>query len=153
VRRKGQADGIDMQGGTESVEARAAHRREVLGQLVRYALTGGFVTGAYAIVYGVLVELLHVAPMIANGAGYAVAVVLGYVMHSRWSFRGHGRRDNLARTSLRFVMVSLISFGLNSLWVWIIVHGLHLPPLLPLIPIATVTPLIIFWLNRVWVFD
>ncbi|PTQ13458.1 polysaccharide biosynthesis protein GtrA [Sphingomonas oleivorans] len=130
-----------------------AARREMLAQFIRYGLTGGFVTGVYALVYAAMVQALHVAPLIANVAGYAVAVVLGYVLHSRWSFRGHGRRDNVARTGGKFVAVSLLSFGLNSLWVWLITGLLHLPPLLPLIPIATVTPVIVFWLNRVWVFD
>ncbi len=122
----------------------------MLGQLVRYGLTGGFVTAVYALVYAGLVRGLGVAPMIANVAGYGVAVILGYVLHSRWSFRGHGARA--PATTARFVAVSLFSLALNSLWVWIIVHGLHLSPLLPLIPIATATPLIVFWLNRVWVF-
>ena len=129
-----------------------ARRREVLGQLLRYGLTGGLVTLVYALVYAGLVRGAHVAPLVANIAGYLVAVVLGYLLHSRWSFRGHGQRDNAARTTIRFVLVSLLSLALNSLWVWIIVHGLHLSTLLPLVPISTVTPLVVFWLNRVWVF-
>lgn len=122
----------------------------MLGQLVRYGLTGGFVTAVYAVVYAGLVRGAGVAPMIANLFGYAVAVVLGYVLHSRWSFRGHGTRA--PGTSAKFVVVSLFSLALNSAWVWIIVHGLGLHELLPLVPIAVATPLIVFWLNRVWVF-
>lgn len=122
----------------------------MLGQLVRYGLTGGFVTAVYAAVYAGLVRGMHVAPMIANLAGYGVAVGVGYVLHSKWSFKGHGTRA--PATTVKFVIASLFSFALNSAWVWIIVHGLHLSTLLPLVPIATVTPVIVFWLNRVWVF-
>jgi hypothetical protein len=56
-------------------------------------------------------------------------VLVGYVVHSRWSFRGHGRRDNLARTGGRFVIVSLVSFGLNQFWVWLLVQRLELAAL------------------------
>jgi len=127
-------------------------RREVLGQLARYALTGGFVTLCYAAVYAALVRGVGVPPMAANIAGYAVAVALGYVLHSAWSFRGHGRRDKPLATTAKFVAVSLFSLALNSAWVWIIVHALHLSNLLPLVPISIVTPLAVFWLNRAWVF-
>jgi putative flippase GtrA len=80
------------------------------------------------------------------------AVVVGYVVHSRWSFRGHGRRDNLARTGSRFVVVSLISFGLNSFWVWLLVQQLNLPLWAPYPLVLGFTPLVIFALNRRWVF-
>ena len=80
------------------------------------------------------------------------AVIVGYFIHSRWSFRGHGRRGNIARTGTRFVVVSLISFALNSLWVWLLVQHLRLPTWAPTPLVLTVTPLAIFSLNRRWVF-
>ena len=77
---------------------------------------------------------------------------VGYVVHSRWSFRGHGRRDNLARTGGRFVAVSLVSFALNQLWVWLLVVHFALPLWAPYPLVLGVTPLIVFALNRRWVF-
>ena len=44
-------------------------------------------------------------PNLAWTIGFLAAVLVGYVVHSRWSFRGHGRRDNLARTGGRFFAV------------------------------------------------
>jgi putative flippase GtrA len=80
-------------------------------------------------------------------------VIVGYIIHSRWSFRGHGRRDNLARTGGRFVIVSLVSFAVNQFWVWLLVRHFGLPIWAPYPPVLLVTPLLVFWLNRRWVFE
>ena len=125
---------------------------ELFGQLVRYGLTGGFVTALGAGVYWVTATFMGVAPLLANVFAYAIAVAVGYVLHSKWSFKGHGSRDNLARTTGRFFIVSLVSFGLNSLFVWILTGPLEGPTWWPVIPILFVTPLVTFALNRRWVF-
>lgn len=126
----------------------------VFGQIIRFGLVGGFVTGLYAVVYSPLAKFEIVSPQIANLAGYFVAMVTGYVLHSRWSFRDHGTRDNTARTTSRFFIVSLVSLGLNALFVFVLTDSLMLggPWWWPLIPILFVTPLVTFTLNRQWVF-
>lgn len=135
--------------------------RAIFWQLVRFALTGGATTVLYAIVYWPIATYaqrwwpLHGSatwPVIANVLGYLVAMLSGYVMHSRWSFRDHGSRDNLARTGGRFFAVSLVSFGMNTLFVWVLTGPMHGPTWWPLVPIVFVTPLVTFALNRLWVF-
>jgi putative flippase GtrA len=126
-------------------------RSEVFGQLIRFGLVGAFVTALGAAAY-LAAALSGVAPLLANVLAYAVAMATGYVLHSKVSFRGHGSRDNPARRTLRFVMVSLISFGLNSLFVWTMTEPLALPVWTPVVPMLFVTPLVTFTLNRRWVF-
>jgi len=134
--------------------SRAVALKSLFGQVVRFGLVGGFVTGLYVLVYSPLASLELTSPQIANLAGYFVAMVTGYVLHSRWSFRGHGSRDNAARTTGRFFIVSLISLALNALFVFVLTDSLMLdgPWWWPLIPILFVTPLVTFTLNRQWVF-
>jgi putative flippase GtrA len=122
------------------------------GQLARFAITGGIVTALGAGAYWVLATFFGVAPLVANLVGYLLAVSSGYVLHSRWSFRGHGRRDNPARTTSRFFAVSLISLLLNSLFVWLLTGLLQGPTWWPLLPMLLITPLVTFALNRRWVF-
>ncbi len=128
-----------------------ARRSEVLGQVIRFGLVGGFVTALGAGAY-LVAALAGVAPLLANLLAYAVAMASGYVLHSKVSFRGHGSRDNPAQRSLRFVTVSLISFALNSLFVWTMTAPLSWPVWTPVIPMLFVTPLVTFTLNRRWVF-
>jgi len=126
-------------------------RSEVLLQLIRFGLVGGFVTALGAGAY-LVAALSGVAPLLANVIAYLVAMATGYVLHSRVSFRGHGSRDNPGARSMRFVTVSLISFGLNSLFVWVLTEPLAQPVWVPVIPMLLVTPLVTFTLNRRWVF-
>lgn len=125
--------------------------RELIGQIVRYAVTGGLASFVNIGLYWVLAAR-GMDPNVAWTIGYAGGVAVGYTVHSRWSFRGHGRRDNLVRTGGRFVVVSLVSFALNQLWVWLFVRHLALPLWSPYPFVLVVTPAIVFVLNRKWVF-
>lgn len=129
-------------------------RRAVVGQLLRFLVSGGFVTALYAVVYSPLAKFEVTSPQVANICGYLVAVVTGYLLHSRWSFRGHGTRDKPAKTTSRFFLVSLVSYGLNALFVFVLTDSSMLDGAWwwPLIPICFVTPLVTFTLNRQWVF-
>jgi putative flippase GtrA len=124
----------------------------IFGQLIRFALVGGFVTALGAGAYWVPATFLGVPPLLANLIGYGVAVAVGYVLHSKVSFRGHGSRDNPGQRTGRFIIVSLISLGLNSLFVWVLTGPMDGPTWWPVVPMLFVTPLVTFTLNRRWVF-
>ena len=131
---------------------RGSEAQALLAQLFRFAVTGGFVTLLGIGAYMVAATVFDVAPLLANLLAYAIAVAVGYVMHSRFSFKGHGRRDNVARTTSRFFAVSMVSLGLNSLFVWILTGLMGGPDWWPTIPMLFVTPLVTFSLTRRWVF-
>ena len=126
--------------------------RTLIGQLVRYALTGGLASFVNIGVYHVGAARFAIDPNLAWAMGFVAAMLVGYIIHSRWSFRGHGTRDNIARTGGRFLIVSLVSFGLNSFWVWLLVRMLELPLWAPYPLALGLTPLLVFTLNRKWVF-
>jgi putative flippase GtrA len=125
----------------------------MFGQLVRFAMTGGFVTVLGAGAYWVPATFFGVPPLLSNFLGYLVAMASGYVLHSRWSFRGHGSRDDPFRRTSRFLVVSLVSLGLNSLFVWVLTGPMDGPTWWPVVPMLFVTPLVTFALNRNWVFS
>ena len=125
-------------------------RRAILSQLLRFLISGALVTLLGVGVYAIVALVLGWHPQIGNLLAYLVAMGTGYVMHSRWSFRDHGQRTK--STAVRFVIVSLISLGLNSLWVALITGPLGLGPAWPILPMLFVTPAVTFTLNRYWVF-
>ena len=125
-------------------------RRAILSQLLRFLISGALVTLLGVGVYAIVALGLGWHPQIGNLLAYLVAMATGYVMHSRWSFRDHGQRTK--STAVRFVIVSLISLGLNSLWVALITGPLGLGPAWPILPMLFVTPAVTFTLNRYWVF-
>lgn len=122
------------------------------GQLLRYGLTGGFVTALQAAVYWSLAHWLHIHPQLANFAGYLIAVASGFVLHGRFTFKGHGRRDQPVAQGMRFVAVSLLSLALNAFWVWLCVTRFGWPLWTPIPFMGFVTPALVFALNRQWVF-
>lgn len=120
---------------------------------MRFVVAGGLTTALYTLVYSPLAGFRVTSEQVANLAGYLVAVVSGYLLHSNWSFRGHGAEPK--RTTIRFFAVSLISYGMNTFWVWLLTDDAMLqgPFWWPLVPVLFVTPLITFALNRLWVFS
>lgn len=128
------------------------HRRALLAQILRYIVTGAVVTMLGVAVYWALAALVHLPTLVANLGAYVVSVAIGYIAHSRFSFRDHGGRDETTVRASRFVAVSLFSLALNSLWVWIATVALPGPIWAPIPAMVFVTPVAVFLLNRKWVF-
>ena len=126
--------------------------KEIVGQLVRFALTGGLLTVLVAGGYWFVADVLGVEPMLSLTLNFIVFTGLGYLLHSRFSFRGHGSRDNAAARTVRFFTVNVIGFLSNQFFVWLLVKQLGGPTWWPVLPILFVTPLLTFALNRRWVF-
>jgi putative flippase GtrA len=123
----------------------------MIAQLVRFVISGALVTALGVGVYAIVALVLRWEPQLGNFLAYVVAVATGYVMHSRWSFRDHGGQRT-GSTKLRFAAVSLISYALNSFWVWLLFGHLQLGRAAPIVPMLFVTPAVTFVLNRQWVF-
>jgi putative flippase GtrA len=125
---------------------------EILGQLVRFGLAGIALTLGVAAGYWLLATFLEVEPMLSLTLNYILFTGIGYLTHSRFSFKGYGSRDNEAVRTLRFFTVNGIGFLVNQFFVWLLVKQLDGPTWWPVIPIIFVTPLVTFALNRRWVF-
>jgi putative flippase GtrA len=120
-------------------------------QLVRFALVGFFLAGVYSAIYWYLATYV-MSPELAVVIAFLVSVSMGFVLHSRWSFRGHGRRED-NRLKIKFVAVQSSGFLLNEAFTWVLTGPLfHGPTWWPLIPAIFVTPLATFALNRQLVF-
>jgi putative flippase GtrA len=123
---------------------------KALGQLVRFALVGFFLAGVYSVIYWYLGTFV-MPPMLAVVIAFLVAVSIGFVLHSRWSFRGHGNRED-QRMKIKFFIVQTSGFVLNEVFTWLLVNRMHGPTWWPLIPAIFVTPLATYAVNRQWVF-
>ena len=119
-------------------------------QLVRFAVVGFSLAGVYSVIYWYLATFV-MPPVLAVVVGFLVSVSLGFVLHSRWSFRGHGRRED-RRLKMKFLLVQTSGFLLNEAFTWYLTGPLHGPTWWPLVPAVFVTPLATFLLNRQWVF-
>ncbi len=123
---------------------------DAVGQLVRFAIVGFGLAGVYSAIYWYLATYF-MAPVLAVVIAFLVAVSLGFVLHSRWSFRGHGRRED-KRMKLKFLAVQSSGFVLNELFTWVLTGPLHSPTWWPLVPAIFVTPFATYFLNKQLVF-
>jgi putative flippase GtrA len=124
----------------------------LLGQVIRFGLTGVLLTLLVAGGYWILADVFGVEPMLSMTINYLVFTCLGYVLHSRFSFRGHGERDRPHVRTVRFFTVNTAGFLANQFFIWLLVKHLGGPVWWSVIPIVFVTPLLTFSLNRRWVF-
>ncbi|WP_257538743.1 GtrA family protein [Sphingobium sp. CFD-1] len=135
------------------IQRLSAEQQALMWQIVRYGVTGLFVTACQAAIYWVLAAPVGLHVQIANGIGYIAAVAVGYASHNAFTFRGHGAgEDGHAARGARFVAVSLVSYALNALWVWLCVTHMQWPEWSPIPAMLFVTPAVVFLLNRQWVF-
>jgi putative flippase GtrA len=124
---------------------------ETFGQLVRFAIVGLSLAALYSAIYWYLATYV-IAPVLAVAIAFIVAVSIGFVLHSRWSFRGHGMRED-RRMRVKFFVVQFSGFLLNEAFTWVLTGPLHGPTWWPLVPAILVTPLATFLFNRQWVFS
>jgi putative flippase GtrA len=121
-------------------------------QAARFGVAGLVNTAVGFVVIAVLDTGLHVAPSLANAAGYLVGVPLGFVLNRGYVFR-HG--GPLGPTGLKYLATVAIAFGLNQIVLRL--AGQVLGPAAPahlaaqLAGMATYT-LTTFLLARYWVF-
>jgi putative flippase GtrA len=124
----------------------------MLGQMVRFGISGVLLTLLTAGLYWVIATLLEVEPLLAGTIAYVCIAGLGYLLHSRWSFRDHGARDKPMARTIRFFIVNTLGYVTNQSFIWLLVKKMGGPTWWPVLPIIFVTPLLTFTLNRRWTF-
>ena len=126
----------------------------ILGQLVRFGIAGGLSSIVYSLVYLPLTQFVFLGSraVLAVPFAFAVAVTVGFVLHSKWSFKDHGTREAGFTQHARFVGVQASGLLLNGIVTWVGTALLDLQPWVPLIPAIFLAAIVTFVLNRFWVF-
>jgi putative flippase GtrA len=129
-------------------------RSGVLGQMVRFGIAGGLSSVIYSAVYLPLTRFVFpgTRAVLAVPFAFAVAVTAGFFLHSRWSFKDHGTREQGVGQQLRFLVVQGSGLAINGVVTWIGTAEMHLQPWVPLIPAILLAAIVTFVLNRWWVF-
>ncbi|WP_128292616.1 GtrA family protein [Afifella aestuarii] len=118
-------------------------------QYLKFGIVGGLATAFHSVLFVLFIEVFGAEPMLANTLAFACAVVVSYLGNYRWTF-GATRRS--WASFLKFAVVSLIGFALNSLAIFIIVEAMALSYLWVLPFMVGIVPIVVFALNRGWTF-
>lgn len=125
----------------------------MFAQLGRYAVAGATAAAVYALVY-----LLVAGQLPAGQAAFAVvpafliSLFVSFQLHSRWSFAGHGSREEKIAQPLRFLVIQAVGLVTNFVITYVVTAVLLAPNWVALVPSLTLTPLLTFALQRHWVF-
>ncbi|WP_171181796.1 GtrA family protein [Ruegeria sp. HKCCD8929] len=121
----------------------------MIAQVIRFCGIGGLATLTHVTVAVLTQSLFGLAPLHANFAGFAGALFLSYLGHSRWTFgvaAYHGLQFS------RFVAVALIGLATSSGTVWLFGQmGLGFGA--SMLCVAVLVPAVTYLALKFWVFD
>lgn len=117
---------------------------------VWFVLVGCVAAGVHWLVVVLLVERFLGSPLMANVAGWGVAVVVSFVGHHWLTYQGHGVPVGVS--AQRFFAVSAAGFAVNELSYALLLHhsGLRYEWLLGFVLVGVA--LFTYWAGRHWVF-
>ncbi len=124
-----------------------------LKQLLSFGLVGVGATITHACVFHLLYEYGHQHQLVANIVGFLIAFMVSYLGQFHWTFKQEALAlTNKSRAFLRFFKTALIGLTINLIWAGIIIDALSLHHYIYLFFLTFITPLVIFLLNKFWVF-
>jgi putative flippase GtrA len=117
-------------------------------QFVKFAIVGLANTLITFLAYTILVYL-QVDYRIANVIGYVLGVINSYRLNKSWVFKVEGSYNQL----LKFIMVNLITLGINTILLYMLVDKYFIDKIFAQIIVIPVTMMVNFVLNKLWTFE
>jgi putative flippase GtrA len=118
-------------------------------QLLCFGAVGGMSTLLNSIIFVSLVDFLKIPAQLGNLFAFLSAFLVSYFGHLWWTF---GNKPHSVARFIKFLAISLCGLTLNSCFVWITMHRLHQSAYVATLPMIFITPLLIFVINKFWVF-
>jgi putative flippase GtrA len=112
---------------------------------------GVLATVVHVVIYLGILYLKPGAEQIANLLGFVIAVSVSYFGQRRWAFASN-KVTNESLAKIKFFISSLLSLGLNAIWVYVTVNVFYLSPQFAIFGIVFITPFIVFLILNLWVF-
>lgn len=112
-------------------------------------------TAVHAVLFVLAIELLALAPMLANLVAFMVALGVSFLGHFHWTFRPEGAapaRRGSGGALARFLVVALIGLALNSAVVYVVIDRLGWPYQVALVLMVSAVPAVVFVLSKLWAF-
>lgn len=116
---------------------------------IRYAIVGVLNTVIHFLGTAFCVELYLLSPVPASIVGFALAVVVSFVLNRNWTF---SIKDRSLERLARFSLVSVVGLLLNTLIMYFSVEILQVHYFFGLLFVLVVVPPSNFFLNLFWSF-
>ncbi len=121
----------------------------MLSQSLRFGFVGAVATLVHLTVGSTWIAL-NVNPLWANLWAFMTALLVSFLGHQFFTFRGHGRP--IRSTAMRFFSVAVLGFVVNELILLTLTKLLQISPTLSLIISTLSVAIMTFILSRLWAF-
>ncbi|WP_022942804.1 GtrA family protein [Psychromonas hadalis] len=122
-------------------------------QLVSFSIVGVGATLTHAVIFNLVFQQLQFHHFIANILGFCLAFLVSYLGQFHWTFKEQAIQLTDKRSAfVKFFKTALLGFAVNLFWSFIILEFLQLHHYYYLALLTFVTPILIFVLNKFWVF-
>jgi len=119
-------------------------------ELQAFIVVGSSAAAVHFCVVLLLVQLLHWHPLLANVLAFLIAFQVSYWGHRFWTFADTVLSHQ--QSLIRFFLVSCVSFALNEVMYYFLLHYTPLPYWLSLAIVLVLVAAITFISSRLWAF-
>ena len=126
--------------------------RLLLTSFLKFSGVGLFITFCSAAGYWLLATPAKIDPNLSLVVVFVIFTIVGHRLHGALSFSDKTGGRLPRATMVRFSIVNLVGFAMNQSFIMFLVKVLGYHNWVPIVPMIFVTPIVIFVLNRYWVF-
>jgi putative flippase GtrA len=127
-------------------------RTKLFGEVflvAKFGLVGLLATAIHMLIVWLVLREQWAPPWLANTLAFLAAFGISFAGNYRWTF---GAPEGRGRAFRRFLLVSLLAFGLNSLVLAMLLRAALLSDLASALWAAVTVPFFSFTLSRFWAF-
>ncbi len=121
-----------------------------LKQLFKFGIVGGLSTLLNSAAFIFFVDVLSITPLVGNLMAFCLAFWVSYWGQSKWTFE---HRNHTKEKLFKFFLVCLLGLGMNTFFVWLLMHVFSKSAYVAILPMIFITPLVVFFINKFWVFN
>jgi putative flippase GtrA len=118
-------------------------------QLFYFGTVGTLSTLLNSVIFITLVNFFKIPPLLSNLLAFLSAFMVSYFGHSWLTF---GKKSHSVVRLVKFLMIALGGLAVNSGFVGLLMHILHQSAYIAILPMIFITPLLMFFINKYWVF-
>lgn len=118
-------------------------------QFLKFGAVGFFNTLITVVTFNILV-ILGLNYVLSNILGYTFGIINSFYWNKKWVFKSNSGEINII---FKFVIVNLVTLGLNTILLYLLVDHLHIRYFLSQLVATAVGMVINFILNKKWTFD
>lgn len=124
-------------------------RRDEILRIIKFSIVGIINTLVFASIFFAMYRIAELHYMIATTAAYALATVNSFFINRAWTFDS---RDNSRKKFVKFVLINVLSAGINSLMMYLLVDKARFNVMVAQAVTILVTMCVNYIGNRLWTF-